>query len=70
MTGYAGGSPTSTATGNGQLNLIATTVDVESSGIEILADTADYCELTLVFYINDSTGIPYSTVKETSYNFV
>jgi len=65
MTGYAGGSPTSTATGNGQLNLIATTVDVESSGIEILAGTADYCELTLVFYINDSTGIPYSSVKET-----
>ncbi|MBN2878658.1 MAG: hypothetical protein JXN65_03415 [Clostridia bacterium] len=67
MTGFVGGLATDTATGSGQLNAIATTVDVEASGavIEIPAGTADYCELTLVFYINDSTGIPYSTVKET-----
>jgi len=67
MTGFVGGSATDTATGSGQLNAIATTVDVEASGavIEIPAGTADYCELTLVLYINDTTGIPYSTVKET-----
>lgn len=68
MTEYVSGVAADTISGSGHLGSITTSVDTSGDGLEILAATADYCLLTLEIYIDDATGVPYSTVKETSFS--
>ena len=67
MTEYVGGVPGDTISGADHLDAITTSVDTSGDGLEILAGTADYCILTLELYIDDASGVPYTTVKETTF---
>ena len=64
---YVGATLTDSTSGSGTLSSIATSVTTTGDGVEILAGTSDYCLLTLEMYIDDVSGIPYSTEKETSF---
>ncbi len=64
---YVGTTLTDSTSGSGTLSSIATSVTTTGDGVEILAGTSDYCLLTLEMYIDDVSGIPYSTEKETSF---
>ena len=67
LTEYVSGSAGDSISGGGTLGSIATSTDTSGDGVGILADTSDYCLLTLEVYINDTTGVPYTTVRETSF---
>ncbi len=67
MTEYVGGLPVDSISGSGHLDTITTSVDTSGDSVAILSGTADYCLLTLELYIDDVSGVPYTTVKETTF---
>ncbi|MEX1377179.1 MAG: hypothetical protein AB1Z23_06860 [Eubacteriales bacterium] len=69
LTEYVGGVATGDSiSGSGHLGTITANTNASASNVGILANAAtDYCLLTVEVQIDDPSGVPYSSVLETSF---